>query len=129
MTRLGYFPRLLATFCLATLLGYSQDVTGSVQGRVTDPAGAVIPNVSLELVNERTNAVTKQTSNAEGSYIFNLVPPGRYTLRAFSTGFGSASLSGITVDVNRATRADVALTIGTVAETIEVSATFPESTL
>src|SRR5688500_1238163 len=114
--------RLVTLFALIMRLAFSQDITGSVQGRVTDPAGAAIPNVRLELVNERTNVTSNQTTSAEGSYIFNLVPPGRYTLRAAATGLGNASLSGITVDVNRATRADVALTIGAVAEAIEVSA-------
>jgi hypothetical protein len=102
--------------------GFSQDVTGSVQGRVTDPTGATIPNVRLELINERTNATATQTTTGEGTYIFNLVPPGRYKIRASASGFGTAELTGITVDVNRATRADVGLTVGTVSETVEVSA-------
>jgi hypothetical protein len=115
--------RLLALLCIVAGGAFSQDVTGSVQGRVTDPTGATIPNVRLELINESTNATATQTSTAEGGYIFNLVPPGRYKLRASATGFGTAELSGITVDVNRATRADIGLKVGAVAETVEVSAT------
>src|SRR5918997_924251 len=115
--------RGLLLLCLFAGTALSQDVTGSIQGRVTDPTGATIPNVRLELINERTNSTATQASTAEGTYIFNLVPPGRYKIRASATGFGTAELSGITVDVNRATRADIGLTVGTVAETVEVSAT------
>jgi hypothetical protein len=102
---------------------YSQDVTGSVQGKVNDPTGATVPNAKVELVNEQTRVVTAQTSDASGSYIFNLVPPGKYSIRVSAAGFQSAVARGITVEVNRPTRADVALSVGAIAETIQVSAT------
>lgn len=116
MSRLIYGLIFITTSLLA------QDITGSIQGKITDPTGASIPNARVELISEQTNSVTSRSSNAEGNYIFNLVPPGRYTLKATATGFGPATLSGVAVEVNRATRTDIALTVGAVAESIEVSA-------
>ena len=83
--------RVLLLFTV-TGIAFSQDVTGSVQGRVSDPSGALIPNVRLELINEQTNVTATQVSTAEGTYIFNLVAPGRYKVRASATGFGTAEL-------------------------------------
>ncbi|MGH9629577.1 MAG: carboxypeptidase regulatory-like domain-containing protein, partial [Bryobacteraceae bacterium] len=99
-----------------------QDVTGSVQGRVTDPTGAAIPNAQVELINEQTNAASKQTTDSAGAYIFNLVPSGRYTVTASAEGFGTASVNGVLVEVNRPTRADLGMKVGAVSETVEVSA-------
>src|SRR5688500_9569694 len=103
MNTVSFTGRVLLLFVVAGS-AFLQDVTGSGQGRVTDPTGATIPNVRLELINEQTNATATQVSTAEGTYIFNLVSPGRYKVRASATGFGNAELSGVTVDVNRATR-------------------------
>jgi hypothetical protein len=101
---------------------YAQDVTGSVQGNVKDPTGASVPNAKVELLNEQTKVVTTQTSDNSGSYIFNLVSPGQYSIRVSAPGFQNAVASGITVEVNKPTRADVSLTVGSLTETIEVSA-------
>jgi hypothetical protein len=116
---------LSRAFLFISVLGpslFAQDISGSVQGRVADPSGAGIPNARVELVNEQTNSSTSQTSNSEGNYIFNLVPPGPYTVRAQAIGFGPASVTGVAVQVNRATRADLTLKVGAVSESIEVSA-------
>ena len=111
----------ILTLCFAAAV-FGQDITGSVQGTVTDQTGAAVPNAKVELANEQTNVVTTQTSDANGAYIFNLVPPGSYSVRVSSQGFQNAILSGVHVQVNRASRADVSLKVGGVTETVEVSA-------
>jgi hypothetical protein len=120
---------LFAAVIAATLAMVSplvaQDVTGTVQGVVADPSGAVIPGVEVELVNETTGGGVRQSSNAEGRYLFNLVAPGRYSVRASSPGFRNALVSGIVVEVARNVRADIVLQLGPVAEQIEVTTEVP----
>ncbi|MDZ4797952.1 MAG: carboxypeptidase regulatory-like domain-containing protein [Bryobacteraceae bacterium] len=120
-TRLLCGRVLLALLCLS-FATFAQDVTGSVQGRVTDATGASIPDAKAELVNEQTNTISTQNTESGGSFIFNLVQPGNYTVRVTAKGFQTSVMTGVGVQVNRASRADVALKIGGVAETIEVSA-------
>lgn len=107
---------------LLTLPAFGQDVTGSVQGQVADPSGARIPNVQVTLTNEGTGVKLTRTTGPEGDYAFNLVQPGRYALAASLTGFKGTSLTGIDVGVNRSTRLDLTLEVGSVSETVEVSA-------
>jgi hypothetical protein len=120
-----YFGRIAGT-CLAAILivfrALAQDVTGSIQGQVIDPSGARIPNVQVTLTNEGTGVKLTSTTGSEGDYAFNFVQPGRYTVAASLTGFKASSLTGIEVGVNRSTRVDLTLEVGSVSETVEVSA-------
>src|SRR5438874_13650827 len=107
---------------IGVLQGLCQDITGTVQGVVTDPASARVPGVNVDLVNEGTRSVTTRTTNSEGEFLFNLVPPGRYTISASLSGFKTASTSGIDVPVNRTTRVDMVLQVGAVSESVQVTA-------
>jgi outer membrane receptor protein involved in Fe transport len=114
--------RVLLSALILAASAWAQDITGTVQGVVTDPAGARVANVKVELINEGTKAVSSTATSAGGEYLFNLVPPGRYTVNASLTGFSTASTTGIDVQVNRTTRIDVALQVGSVSESIQVTA-------
>ena len=54
----------------------------SISGTITDPVGAVIPNISVVLINEENKEMRKAVSNEEGFYEFQTVAPGNYTIRA-----------------------------------------------
>ena len=53
--------------CSVTALK-AQTITGSVNGTVTDPSGAVIPNAKVTAINVDTGVTTETTSNGEGIY-------------------------------------------------------------
>lgn len=114
-------PRALsALFLLASL--FAADTTGTVEGTVADPSGAVLPNAEVALVNQATNvAVTRQT-DADGRFTFNLVPPGTYTLRATLQGFRTAVTTDMLVEINKTIKADLVMTLGAVSESVSVSA-------
>src|SRR5579872_4899257 len=65
---------LLSSLTLSTLLT-AQEVA-SLTGVVTDKTGAVIPSVSVKLIDTRTNATYSTTTNAVGSYTFSKALPG-----------------------------------------------------
>ena len=91
MRRIYLIGKLLASLLCLCLGMVAQDVTGSVQGRVTDATGASVPGAKAELVNEQTNVITTQNTDAGGAFIFNLVQPGSYTVRITARGFQTSA--------------------------------------
>src|SRR5712672_2549344 len=67
----------------------------SIQGTVTDPAGAVIPGATLTLTDTDTNHVITTTSNASGVYNFNALPPDHYNLTVSAKDFKQRVLQDV----------------------------------
>ena len=78
----------LFCFCSASprhsSLGASEH---SVQGRVSDATGAVIPSATVTAVNVETGVSRTTTGSATGDYSITLLPPGDYTVTAEHSGF------------------------------------------
>jgi hypothetical protein len=72
---------------LASNLAWAQFEAGSVVGVITDPAGSVVPNASIELRSLATSAVREASSSSSGEFDFVAVPPGRYSITVKLTGF------------------------------------------
>ena len=86
---------------------------GSVNGVVTDPTGAVIPNAAILLVNPATGVQFKATTNSVGSYLISNVPPGPgYQLTVTSTGFSPFKIDNIYVNVANTATEDAQLKPG-----------------
>src|SRR5436305_13397387 len=75
----------------------AQQITGSVTGTVTDPAGAAVDGATVKLTNAGTGAVQTATSDHEGNFRFLLLPPGTYPLNVSSSGFKSVVRDGLVV--------------------------------
>src|SRR5579875_1242391 len=93
---------------------------GTILGVVSDQSGAVIPGVTLTLKNDATGATRTTQSSASGSYTFALVPPGTYTLTAEKTGFASAVVSNIILEVNASIQRNVTMSLGQVRQQVTV---------
>jgi hypothetical protein len=65
----------------------------TLSGTTEDETGATIPEESLTLTNKATGAVRKTVSDASGSFTFNDVAPGDYSLKGEAEGFKSAKLN------------------------------------
>src|SRR5262249_11968095 len=107
---------------LALGFGFAQSATQSVLGLVTDASGAVIQGAKVTLTNTGTNVVLTTTTNETGYYSFNLLQVGNYDIRVEATGFKSEVVRGIRVETAAQFRQDVRLDVGSVAESVEVSA-------
>jgi len=95
---------------------------GKVIGTVTDPSGAVVPKVEVQIINTGTNTMLAATSNDAGEFNFPVVPPGTYRLTVKFAGFRSANITGIQVDVQKTNNVPVQLEVGRETEVVEVSA-------
>ena len=86
----------MAALLLGGIAAMGQTGTGQIQGVVSDPSGAVIPNAALTLDSVRTGARFSTVSNANGAYVFPAVQTGDYKLTANSPGLqkweGAATL-------------------------------------
>jgi hypothetical protein len=75
----------LAILC-SVLAASAQTFTGTVAGRVLDPRRAVIGNADLTLRSVERGSERHTKTNPRGEYIFQLVPPGKFTVRAEAGG-------------------------------------------
>jgi hypothetical protein len=111
---------LLSILFFAVPLAAQTD-TSSLEGRVTDPQGTAVPGARIQLTNLATGAIRKIESGASGSYLFTLLPPGRYDVEATSSDFRTFSDTGVPVSVASSARLDIRLEVGAVSERVEVS--------
>ena len=105
------------------LLG--QTGNGSIVGVITDNSGAGTPDAKVTLTNIGTAAEQSVQSGNTGEYRFVSVPPGNYQLAVEHAGFERVVRRGFTVEVGAEVRIDVALQVGAVTETVNVSAAAP----
>ena len=86
----------LILFCCAIFTPAAQaQYRGALRGTVSDPSGAVIPGATVTLVNKETNSTMTSTSDNNGIYIFNALPPAPYRLTAERTGFKTQVLEDV----------------------------------
>src|SRR5581483_10475918 len=106
-----------------SVIALGQGGTGELTGRVTDPSGAVVPNVSVTLTNSATGEKRTTVTNSAGTYNFPAVPVvGAYTVRIAAKGFKAAEVANIIVSVGTITTHDVALDVGAETELLTVEA-------
>lgn len=105
--------------------GNAQGFYGTIAGTVTDSSGAVVPGATVELTNSGTGVKTRATTNGAGSYLFPNLQPGTYQVAFTKSGFQASSRGSIDVQVASMMRIDVALAVGDVTETTEVTSEAP----
>ena len=115
---------LTATLWLTASL-HAQSITASLEGAITDPAGAAIPNAAVHITNTGTGVTTTLSTDNQGHYVAASLTPGPYRALVEATGFKRAGRQGIDLQVNQAARLDIRLEIGTSSETIEVTGQSP----
>jgi Carboxypeptidase regulatory-like domain len=126
--RFERFPIVLAvllTLSLATAPLFGQSLTtGNINGTVTDPSHAVVPNATVNLKGLDTGSTASAMTNASGSYNFGLLKPGKYQVSVKQGGF-SEFAETIDVEVGQTSKVDVELSVAKGTETVEVSGTAP----
>jgi hypothetical protein len=100
----------------------AQDYRARVQGTVTDQSQAAVPGATVTLINQATGVSVFKVTDATGHYLFDFVEPGTYTVTAELTGFKKSERKGITVPQRGDVAANLALTMGTLTETVTVQA-------
>src|SRR5712664_1976030 len=104
---------------------FAQSDLGTISGFVKDPSGATIANAKISIRNNR-GVERMATSNDSGYYTITNVPPGLYTIVAEAQGFRRYESKDNKLDPSANLVVDVALTVGSASETVEVSASAVE---
>src|ERR1051326_1255875 len=101
---------------------FAQGVQGSVAGVVKDPSGAAIVGATVSLTNNGTNEVKSTTSSGEGSFVFNLINNGTYTIVIAKDGFVTATYKDVIVLPAQQYSLVATLKVGAKSESVEVTA-------
>ena len=125
-SRLG--AALLLLISLSSPLLAQRSDRGIIGGVVADPQGSGIPGATVSIRNEATGVVTDLTTNSAGAYTTAPLVLGTYTVSVNLTGFKKAVTSGIVLGPGDVIRHDVTLQVGSLTESVEVTAESVEST-
>ena len=97
--------------------------TAQITGRVLDSSDAIVPGGTVVVLNTDTGVSRTMATNDSGYYTAPLLPRGNYRVSASKEGFRTVAHSGISLDDGQVFRLDLVLTVGQVAESVEVTAT------
>ena len=112
-------------FCIVTLLLeplHAQKTTGTIRGVVSDPTGAVIPNVAVIVRNDGTGSVRTVNTNADGEYVAPELPAGTYTVTVKALSFKEDVSSAVELHVSSMEILNIQLQVGGASEQVTVNA-------
>ncbi len=112
----------LAFVAFAPTAGLSQAVYGGIFGTVTDPTGAAVPGAKVTITSVGRGTSTEVTTNAAGNYTVTRLITGLYNIRAEASGFKAYEATDISVFADVNNHVDIELQVGSVAETVTVTA-------
>ena len=99
--------------------------TGTIQGRVSDAQGAVLPGVTVTATSPSALGAQTAVTSETGNYRFPAVPPGEYELTFELAGFNTLKRSGIQITLGFTANVNVELALATLQETVTVSGASP----
>jgi hypothetical protein len=116
---------ILLVICVSSSLSVAQGVFGTITGTVTDSTGGVLPGATVTVTNIRTNVGKTLTTNEAGVYSATSLIPGPYKVEGAITGFKTAVVDVVTLEVNATLKIDLTLEVGQTAEQVSVEADSP----
>jgi hypothetical protein len=112
---------VVLTFCAGSILN-AQTGTSSIGGTVTDQQGKAVPNAKVTLINVATNATRTTEASESGAYLFDLITPGDYRIEVEAAGFRKTVIGKVQALIGRRIETNVELSVGGVAQVVEVTA-------
>ncbi len=109
--------------CIALLLPinlFAQSSTATLSGTIADSSGALVPNVSVTITNEDTNASVRIQSNRAGIYNVPGLNPGHYRVLVEKQGFKQVDVRSLTLNVQDIVSRNFTLQVGGTSETVQV---------
>ena len=120
--------RIKATCCFIVAVlalcgvAWGQTITGNINGRVTDPSGAVVVGAQVTAINLSTNVSTPTTTNKDGLYSLRFLPIGQYSVSVEAKGFSKEVIPSIALEVAQDVEVDASLKVGAASTSVNVDA-------
>ncbi|MGH9862488.1 MAG: TonB-dependent receptor, partial [Candidatus Acidiferrales bacterium] len=95
---------------------------GAISGIVKDPSGAVVTNATVKVTSVATKSQRTMTTDSNGRYVADILPPGEYTIEVSASGFATTIVRNVHVSVGQSLVQDVDLQLAAVGQTVEVTA-------
>ena len=117
----GKFGRIgvLLWVLLASWIVLGQ-TTSRVTGVVKDTSGALVTGAQITLTGEATGVSFVTTTTSAGTYVFDAVKPGVYSIQATGAGFKTTTYKGNVVTIGQPTEVNVTMSVGAISEMVEV---------
>ena len=122
MSTAQFRPFAVLILLLAPVALRAQSLTGSIEGLVADPTGAVIPAAAVVAKHRASSAAFEAATNEVGRFAMPNVRLGLYDVVIESPGFKRSVVQGVNVEVGAAAQLRVELEVGEVATEVTVSA-------
>ena len=126
MTKRACFKGIVLV-CAIALFGFIQPVvfaqltTAGIVGTVSDPSGSRIPGVTVTALQVETSTPTTTTTDSSGNYSFTNLQIGKYSITFQKEGFQRIVQSNVDLGIGQVVRFDIALQVGSVSQTVEVT--------
>jgi len=110
---------------LFTAVALAQRDLGTIVGTVTDQQGAAVPNAKVTITEDATGLTYQLNTSASGEFVRPALKPSTYSVEVEAPGFKKSVHHNILLTAGDRTGVNIALTVGEVNQSIEVSASAP----
>src|ERR1039458_426010 len=110
---------------LALSVARAQIETGTIVGVVQDSTGGVVPNAAVTLTHVATGVARQTHTDAQGAFNAQFMPLGTYAVTVTAAGYQAKTLTGITLQVDQTINLTIALSVGSVSQSVEVTGAAP----
>jgi hypothetical protein len=115
----------LALLLVAATMAAQVGGSGTIQGTVADPSGAIIPSVTVTATNVETGVQTSRNTNDAGFFALTPLQRGEYTIIAKAAGFQTLTQEHVKVIALETVGLNLKLELGTASQTITVETSPP----
>ena len=127
MSLLRRVGKSIPALCLLSVslfsTAYAQENTGRIDGTVVDDSGSAVPGARLQAASPGLPREIETVSDGSGNFVFPSLPPGVYVITVTKTGFSTYKQQNVQVLLGSRVTLTTKLTVGTVAQTVEVADT------
>lgn len=112
---MALIPGLIAGVAFAQVA-----ITGKITGVVSDPSGGAVPNATVTVKSTALMSARTTNTGADGSYLFDLLPPGTYEVTVTGSGFKGFTETGVVLSAGFTATVNSQLQVGQVNEVVRV---------
>ncbi len=120
LVKWGVLACMLGMLLVISIPVRAQVSGATLTGIITDAQGGAVPNAKISIKNLATGISVETATNASGAYTEPNLTPGDYTVSISAAGF-KTSESNVTLTVGAKQEMNLALTVGEVSQTVEVT--------